>query len=78
MVATKYIDGTFRGDVEVHIVLDQHTEFYWASLLKQQSVERHVAPLRHIILIESQAVLVATKYIDKIWHRKQMDICFVF
>jgi hypothetical protein len=40
----------------VHFVLDQHTEldFYSASSLKQQSADRHVAPLGHIILIPSQ------------------------
>ena len=39
-------------------VLDQHTEldFYSASSLKQQSAERHVALLGHIILIPSQPV----------------------
>jgi len=30
--------------------------FYSISLLKQQSVDRHVVPLRHIILIPSQPV----------------------
>jgi hypothetical protein len=45
-------------DDDVHFVLDQHTklDFYSASLLKQQSVERHFAPRRHIILIQSQPV----------------------
>ena len=43
---------------EVRFVLDQHTEldFYSASSLKQQSMDRHVAPLRHIILIPSRPV----------------------
>jgi hypothetical protein len=42
-----------RDDDEVRFVLDQHAEldFYSASSLKQQSVDRHVAPLGHIILI---------------------------
>jgi len=31
---------------------------YRASSLKQQSADRHVAPLWHIILIPSQPVLV--------------------
>jgi hypothetical protein len=31
--------------------------FYGASSLKQQSAGRHVAPLRHIILIPSQSLL---------------------
>ena len=45
-------------DDEVRFVLDQHAEldFYSASSLKQQSVDRHVAPLWYIILIPSQPV----------------------
>ena len=45
-------------DDEVRFVLDQHAEldFYSANSLKQQSACRHVAPLRHIILISSQPV----------------------
>jgi len=30
--------------------------FYSASALKQQSADRHIVPLRHIILIASQPV----------------------
>ena len=39
-------------------MLDQHAQldFYSASSLKQPSVDRHVATLRHIILILSQPV----------------------
>ena len=42
-------------DDEVRFVLDQHAglDFHSASSLKQQSTGRHVAPLRHIILIPS-------------------------
>ena len=42
---------------EVSFVLDQHAEldFYSAISLKQQSTNRHVAPLGHIILIPSQS-----------------------
>ena len=45
-------------DVEVHFVLDQHAEldFYSANSLKQQSADRHVTPLGHIIPIPSQQV----------------------
>jgi len=45
-------------DDEVRFVLDQHAEldFYSASSLKQQSADRHVAPLGHIILIPNQPV----------------------
>jgi hypothetical protein len=47
-----------QHDDEVRFVLDQHTEFdfYSVSSLKEQSADRHVAPLRHIILIPSQPV----------------------
>ena len=45
-------------DDEVSFVLDQHAEFdlYSASSLKQESPNRHVVPLGHIILIPSQQV----------------------
>jgi hypothetical protein len=45
-------------DGEVRFVPDQHADmdFYCASSLKQQSADRYVAPLRHIILIPSQPV----------------------
>jgi len=45
-------------DYEVRFVLDQHAQmdFYSASSLKQQSVDRHIASLEHIILIQSQPV----------------------
>ena len=43
-------------------VLDQHAEldFYSAISLKQQSAGKHVAPLRHIILIPSQPVFAVS------------------
>ena len=46
-----------RNDDEICFVLDQHAELdlYSASSLKQQSVDRNVAPLGHI-LIPSQPV----------------------
>jgi hypothetical protein len=45
-------------DDEVRFVLDKHAELdlHSASSLKQQSADRHVAPLGHIILISSQPV----------------------
>ena len=51
-----------ENDNEVHFVLDQHAvlDFYSASSLKQQSVNRHVAPLGHIIPIPCQTVFVLT------------------
>jgi hypothetical protein len=47
-------------DDEVRFVLDQHAylDLYSASSLKQQSMDRHVAPLGHIILVLSQPVFV--------------------
>jgi len=46
------------NDDEVRFVLDQHAllDIYSASSLKQQSVDRQIAPLGHIILIPSQPV----------------------
>ena len=45
---------------KVRFVLDQHAEldFYSANSLKQKSAGRHVAPLRHIILIQSRPAFV--------------------
>jgi hypothetical protein len=53
---------TFTHVMRGRFVLYQHTEldFYSASSLKQQSTDRHVAPLGHIILILSQPVFVLT------------------
>ena len=55
------LPGNFQWkDDEVRFVLDQHAEldFYSAtySSLKQQSTEKHVSLLGHIILIASQPV----------------------
>jgi hypothetical protein len=52
MARTSYFQW---DDDEVRFVLDQHTEldFFSAST---QSADRHVAPLRHFILILSQPV----------------------
>ena len=48
----------FQSGDEIRFVLDQRAEldFYSASSLKQQSAGRHIAPLRHIILIPSQSI----------------------
>ena len=57
-----YIMGeqvNFQWDYdEVCFVIDQHAELdlYSASSLKQQSADRLVAPLGHIILISNQPV----------------------
>ena len=42
----------FDSDDDIHFVLDQHTklDFYSAISQTQQSLGRHVVPLRHIIL----------------------------
>ena len=49
-----------KHDGEIRIGQDQHTEldFHSTSSLIQQSAERHVAPLGHIILIPSQPVVL--------------------
>ena len=45
-------------DNDIRFVLDQHAElvFFSAISLKQQSTDRHVAPIWPIILISSQPV----------------------
>ena len=50
--------------IEVRFVLDQHAllDFYRASSLKQQSADRHVTLLGHIILIPSQPVFALSPY----------------
>jgi hypothetical protein len=50
-------------DDEVCFVLDHHAglDFNSASSLKQQSADRHVAPLRHIILIPSKPVFALSQ-----------------
>jgi hypothetical protein len=55
MAKTSYIQW---DDYDVRFVLDQHNEldFHSASSLQQQSNDRHVAPLGHIILILSQTI----------------------
>jgi hypothetical protein len=52
---------TFQwDDDEIRFVLDQHAELDFIVLahLKQQSTDRHVAPLGHIILIPNQSVRI--------------------
>ena len=55
------VNFQWNDDDEIHFVLDQHKhsklDFYIASSLKQQSVDRHVAPFGHIILNPKQSVL---------------------
>jgi hypothetical protein len=46
---------TITRVLKIEIVLEQHA--YSASSLKQQSIDRHVAPLRQIILISSNPSL---------------------
>ena len=49
-------------DDEVRFIRDQNGEldFYSASSLKQQSADRHVAPLGHISLIPNKPVFALT------------------
>jgi len=53
MVRTSY----FWDDDKVHFVLDQHDLLdFNSAFLKQQPMDRHVAPLGHIIPMPSQPV----------------------
>ena len=47
---------------DVHFVLDQHAllDFYSSRSMKQQSANRPVAPLGHIILIPIQPIITLT------------------
>jgi hypothetical protein len=56
------VNFQWDNDDEVRFILDQHAELdlYSASSLKQQFACRHVAPLGHIILIQSQPVFALT------------------
>ena len=51
-VSFQWEDNEVRFELEQHAYLD----FYTASSLKQQSADRLVAPLGHIILIPNQLV----------------------
>ena len=61
-------------------VLDQHTEldFYSASSLKQQSADRHVAPLGHIILIPSRPFFALFPQCCVLTREAKISICIVF
>ena len=52
----------FDETMTMSTFVEQHTQlkFYSGSSLKQQSTDRHVAPLGYIILIPSQSVLACT------------------
>ena len=64
------------NDDEVRFVLDEHTEldFYSTSSLKQQSAGRNVAPLWHIIMIQSQPVFALTPYAACLVEKQQIPI----
>jgi hypothetical protein len=46
------------NDMMMSALYSTNTDFYSATSLKQQSMGRHFAKLRHIILISSQPVCV--------------------
>jgi len=53
-------------------VLDQHSQdFYNVISLKEQSTCRHVAPLRHIILIQNQSTSLLLLFDDACSVEKQ-------
>ena len=69
---------TFRWD-EVHFVLKKHDDldFHWAYSLKQQSMDRHIAPLGHIILNPSPPVFALTPSCCVLYSRKTANTKFV-
>ena len=52
----------FLRNDEVHFVLDQPAYLFSASSLKWKSEVRHVAPLGHIILTQSQPVITLSHW----------------
>jgi len=66
----------FQGDDdEIHFVQDQHAlYFHSASLLKQQSADRHVSPLWHIILIPANQSLLFLLNAANLAEKQQMPI----
>ena len=67
-------------DGEVQFVLDQHAEldFHMASSLKQQSADRHIDPLGHIILIPSQLVFALSPKCSVLSEKATNTNCIVF
>jgi hypothetical protein len=70
-----------NSDDEIRFVLDQHAQlnFYSASSLKQQSVDRHVAALGHIILIRANKSLLFLVNAGCLAEKQQipiLNICF--
>jgi hypothetical protein len=63
-----YTIGIYCFSVK-HVALRRKIDFYNASSLKQQSADRHVAPLGNIILIPSQPVLALSPYFLEMKHR---------
>jgi hypothetical protein len=56
------------------MMMSASLDFYCDSLLKQQSVGRHDAPLGHIILISSQPVSALTPYCCVISGKHQIPL----
>jgi hypothetical protein len=50
-------------------------DFYSANSLKQQSVDRHVTPLGHIILILSQPIFALSPYTAGNRHKQNSRFC---
>jgi hypothetical protein len=50
--AISWQDVTFDEIMMISLVLDHHTVFYNNKSLKQQSMDKHVAPLGQIFLLD--------------------------
>jgi hypothetical protein len=58
-----YDENKLHFDDDLFLLVQQaELDFYSVSLVKQQYTGRHVAPLRHIVLIPSQPVIAHTPY----------------
>ena len=58
MAKTTWSYNRLDNDMMMSALYSTNTDFYSATSLKQQSMGRHFAKLRHIILISSQPVFV--------------------
>jgi hypothetical protein len=75
MARTRY----FQWNDDVRLILDQHAlfDFYSVSSLNQQSVGRHVASPRHIILIPNSWNIAQCNLFSP-WHSWNIAQCNLF
>ena len=63
----------FRTSATIYVKIDSCLTQTSASSLKEQSADRHVAPLGHIILIPRQPVFALSLYMLRAWQRSNKN-----